>query len=129
MFSGTIALAKNFSRYTSKTLDEFVTQVYDVLTQHDGHYSEAYHRVTGAMMHYDWLTHYGHFEGVRRALMGLSQRKPFLGPLVACLPTLERRQHELETLFHEFYPVLLLRMRQWHQEVISESPNSFALHK
>ena len=112
-------LAKNFDQYASESLEIFVKHIYNSLQSHDGNYTAAYHRLTNAMIDYDWLNHYAHFDGVVRALQGLSRRRSFLEPLSDCVPSLERHQESLENIFHEFYPKLVQASRQWRDEIPS----------
>jgi acyl carrier protein phosphodiesterase len=110
-------LAKNFSQYAGDELDVFVTRAYKALAAHQGQYSPMYDRVVGAMMHYDWLNHYAEFDGVARALQGLSRRRDFLGPLVDCIASLELNYQTLSHLFTEFYPELLKSASVWCEEM------------
>jgi len=91
-------LAKNFDRYASEPLTVFVQRVYNTFKTHGGRYVEGYHLLTNAMIDYDWLNHYAHFDGVRRALQGLSRRRSFLEPLSDCVPSLERHQESLDKI-------------------------------
>ena len=100
-------LVRNFAIYTQEPLDDFVGRCYEALRQSDGGNSERYRRTTEAMMAYDWLTHYAEWDGVARALQGLSRRRPFLGPVADCVEVLEQHQGELQQLFATFYPELM----------------------
>jgi acyl carrier protein phosphodiesterase len=110
-------LAKNFSQYATDDLDVFVSRAYDALAAHEGQYSPMYDRVVSAMMRYDWLNHYAEFDGVVRALQGLSRRRDFLGPLVDCIDSLELNYQALSLLFTEFYPELLKSASVWCEEM------------
>ena len=106
-------LAKNFSIYSEEALSGFVSRSYHALKEHDGNYSQAYHQVINAMMNYDWLNHYAEFEGVVRALQGLSRRRPFLAPVADCVEVLDANYADLQKVFPSFYPALVNQCQIW----------------
>jgi acyl carrier protein phosphodiesterase len=102
-------LAADFGRYSSETLDAFLTRVYATIDPHIDRLPGSLGVVYPRMRDEGWLASYQTIEGIRRALGGISyrlSRRPRLAPSVHFLEDAVTRA-ELERLFHEFFPEVM----------------------
>ena len=109
-------LANAFHEHHHLSRKAFVTEAYAVLSRDVKAHGASYERLLSFMFEFDWLNGYADFEGVRRALQGLSRRRPGLGPLAECAPDLEANRDALNDLFRSFYPKLSALAQSWVQQ-------------
>jgi acyl carrier protein phosphodiesterase len=98
-------LARDFTRYSSEPLDEFLRRVYAAIDPHIEELPGRLRSVYPRMRDEGRLESFQSVEGIRLALGGISHRlsrKPQLAPAVRFLE--DDRRAGLERLFHEFFP-------------------------
>ncbi|HEV7428117.1 MAG TPA: ACP phosphodiesterase [Thermoanaerobaculia bacterium] len=99
-------LARDFMRYASEPLDQFLQRVYAAIDPHADELPGRLRIVYPRMRDEGWLESYQSIDGIRLALGGISHRlsrRPQLAPAVHFLRDPGPRA-ELERLFHEFFP-------------------------
>jgi len=98
-------LANDFTRYSSESLDAFLSRVYAAIDPHADELPGRLRFVYPRMRDEGWLSSYGSLDGIRLALGGISHRlsrRPQLAPAVHFLE--DDHRATLERLFHEFFP-------------------------
>ncbi|MDO4709791.1 MAG: ACP phosphodiesterase [Pseudomonadota bacterium] len=101
-------LARDWSRWSDKSLTQFCQRVYRILNT-DLHRLPAPLAAQAPLMQaHDWLGNYQHLTGTARAIAGIARRLSRNGErLVACFHTLVQHQAEADAAFARFFPQLL----------------------
>lgn len=99
-------LAINWHLYSKIPLDEFVNNVYAVLSANEQLMNEKALRILHYMKLHDWLYNYSNKEGIDRALKGLSRRATFKSNMEKGLEALEANYTAINQQFLEFFPQL-----------------------
>lgn len=97
-------LAKHWPAYSPVPLAQFAQRTYSSLQQHYRVMAPPAQRVFGYMRAHDWLTNYGHLQGVARTLSGLEQRARFPNQMSQAVEDLERDEPMYTQEFQAFFP-------------------------
>ena len=97
-------LARDWDAHAAEPLAAFADRAYRAFTRHEALLPARARLVVRAMARDDWLGGYGHPDGVRRALHGISGRLTRANPLAAGFAELARDYRRLEREFHELLP-------------------------
>jgi acyl carrier protein phosphodiesterase len=110
-------LAKNWSKYSKVTLDEFTAEIYESFQAYQGQIPIAVREVITRVAVEDWLGAYRNVLGVENTLGRISKRlsmrrnRTFL--LNLAVSELTTHYDALEYDFLEFFPELLLHVENW----------------
>ena len=99
-------LARNFSEFSSENLPDFTQRTYAVLTARQVEMPPRVQHFLPYMTEHNWLLHYAEFEGLKRALGGLSRRATAGSGMETAVGELEANYSAYETDFREFFPQL-----------------------
>ena len=103
-------LATTWDRYCSRSLDEFVTRVYENLGRHhDAGLPQPVPMVIKKMVREDWLRSYGTVEGIDQTFRRISRRLRHENPLPTAIEELEQNYDLIQDHFHTFFPQVLGR--------------------
>lgn len=110
-------LATHWARYHAQPLDLFC-QRSETIVKETGvtHLPERFVLVSENMWRGRWLESYRDLENIEFALKRMSERRSTMAPLTQCYPYLERHYDDLQQLFAEFYPKLLLASQDFSAE-------------
>ena len=100
-------LAKNWSNYSSITLDDFANRVYQVLQEHKKILPNRLKRILPDMIAYDWLASYKETTAIDRAINGLSYRIKRKNNLFGGVEELFLNYQQLQADFSLFFPELI----------------------
>jgi acyl carrier protein phosphodiesterase len=100
-------LAANFGILTGDSLPVFTRYFYKTLQQNTANFPDPASRMLGALVQYDWISHYPTIEGIDRSLKGVSRRTVFPSGLDTAVEDLERYYLEIGGRFDRFWPDLV----------------------
>lgn len=108
-------LAKNFNLYSSVSLQDHATSVYQIL--HDNHHflPEPAKRFYGYMTQNNILVNYGSLFGLETVLTHLSHRIRHRYELQLSVPILKQDYEEVENEFFAFFDELIAFCKQQHE--------------
>lgn len=99
-------LAKNWEKYDDRPLEEFAASVYTLMETYEPILPPKFTHTFKYMRKENWLVSYGTYEGIKRALTGISYRATFKSNLEAA-PYYLLKHHDLfERHFEAFFPEL-----------------------
>lgn len=103
-------LAVDFTRYSSEPLEVFLDRVHKAIDPHVNELPGRLRIVYPRMRDEGWLQSYQSLEGIRLALGGISHRLSRRPQLTLAVQFLEDAgtRAELERLFHEFFPDVMV---------------------
>lgn len=108
-------LARQFSRYSDVSLDDFAAATYETLRDADVSQIPRLSEVIARMREHDWLTGYARLESIQRALFYLSRRLKRHVALERSVEILEERYSEFESDFLRFFPDALAFATEWRE--------------
>lgn len=100
-------LARDWDKYSSTTLDEFVDVVYTNLRAHRLALPYPVPLAIEKIVCDDWLRGYATVEGIDRTFRRISRRLRHENPLATAVEELEQNYDELQAHFHSFFPDVL----------------------
>lgn len=101
-------LAKNFSHYSSLSLQDYADGIYKTLKDNFEFLPEHAQRFYGYMTERNILYHYSSLEGIETVLTHLSHRIRHRYELQLAIPILKSQYNEIEEEFSVFFDDLLL---------------------
>ena len=99
-------LARDFAHYSDETLPEFTRRVYAMLTARRAEMPARVQHFLPYLTGQNWLLHYAKFDGISRALGGLSRRALPGSGMETAVVELQANYAAYETDFRDFFPVL-----------------------
>lgn len=99
-------LALSWNSWSEIQLSEYVQRIYSVLREGRSYLNERGNKTFYYMSLHDWLSTYREWEGMHRALVGLSRRTKFESNLEFASKSLKKNSMILENKFFSFYPIL-----------------------
>jgi acyl carrier protein phosphodiesterase len=105
-------LAKNWSFFSSESLDEFSQKIYRILDNNQLILPEKIQRFLPAMKAENWLVLYRDFPGIELTFKRLSRRVKRENNLFLAIDDLEQNYVEIETDFLAFFPQAIDYVRQ-----------------
>ncbi|OUL37192.1 ACP phosphodiesterase [Nostoc sp. T09] len=110
-------LAKNWSQYSSVSLDEFTAEIYESFRAYPGQIPLVVREVISRVAAEDWLGSYRNVSGVENGLLRISRRlsrrrnRNFI--LTPAINELITHYDALEYDFQEFFPQLFSHVQNW----------------
>lgn len=103
----------NDARYFSvDSLGEFTQKTYDSLLAHHHLFDEKMNTFFSYMQQYNWLYYYKDIAGIERSIRGICKRHPRLGDAEKALEIFSDNYQNLQSLYADFFPVLLQKSRE-----------------
>jgi acyl carrier protein phosphodiesterase len=114
-------LAKQWYRYGEDGLEAFIARCRAEVYQDEIALSlpPSYQSVTGKMWQQGWLQSYTDWDSIIYAVQRLSHRRPRLGGLVECIPTLELHYPLLNDQFERLYPEVVADAQDFHRSLLA----------
>lgn len=109
-------LAKNWDRYSSKKLEQFTIDFYQMLEGHKGTLPDPARHMFTYMKRDNWLFNYRQTEGIHRALSGMSRRTSFESRMEHAVKDLKKNYDQFEAEFLTFFPDLQQRCKEFLEE-------------
>ncbi|WP_147676225.1 acyl carrier protein phosphodiesterase [Algibacter pacificus] len=100
-------LAKNWSTYSNKPLNEYVDTFYDSLEEHYNILPSRIQKMMPYMMSDNWLLSYASIDGISRVLEGMNRRTKNRSGMDKAVNELELFYNEFETEFSSFFDELI----------------------
>ena len=104
-------LAKDWKNHANDDLLEFTNKVYRILNQNKNLLPEHSKMRLYYMEKHNWLYNYRHYEGIKRALSGLSRRTIFENNMHEAASLLEVYEPQIKADFNEFFPEIRKHVR------------------
>ena len=99
-------LARYFPEFSSETLPNFTQRVYALLTARQPEMPPRVQHFLPYMTQHNWLLHYADFDGIGRALSGLSRRATPGSGMETAVTELQANYAAYGADFREFFPQL-----------------------
>lgn len=96
-------LAKNWGKYSSIPLEQFVNQTYITIENHLNILPERFQEMFFWMKKQNWLVHYRELEGIQSTLNGLTRRTSFESKMNEAPEVLLEKEKEFELIFFAFF--------------------------
>ncbi len=114
-------LAKNWYQYGEDELEVFIEWCGKEIAQDEIALSlpPSYQSVTSKMWQQGWLQSYRDWDNIIYAVQRISQRRPRLGELTACIPTLEIHYPLLNDQFKRLYPEVIADAQNFHRALLT----------
>lgn len=96
-------LGKNWERYSTIPLEDFVNQTYETIEHHLPELPETFAEMFYWMKSQNWLLHYREIAGIQKALNGLTQRTIFESKMNEATEVLLEKEIEFELIFFAFF--------------------------
>ncbi len=95
---------ESFFHISPTTLPDFAEKSYTAILQQPNILPDVVRRFLPRMQSENWLVQYGHIDGLRRALLGISRRATFQHNLDEAVPIVQEHYAELKENVHAFIP-------------------------
>lgn len=99
-------LALHWSTFHEGTVEDFAQECYSALARHPEWQAGRLKYALPYMREENWLVGYKTLEGIERTFKRVSTRGKYTAPIYHAMEDLHAHYHELEALFHRFYPEL-----------------------
>ena len=99
-------LARNFHDFSPESLPDFTQRVYALLTACQAEMPPRVQHFLPHLVAHNWLLHYAEFDGIARALHGLSRRATPGSGMETAVAELQANYTAYEADFREFFPQL-----------------------
>jgi acyl carrier protein phosphodiesterase len=99
-------LASTWKQWSAVSLANFTASRYDILFHHFNILPARAQRILPHMARHNWLMAYGEFEGLQRALTGMSNRTPFISRMEHAVHDLQNSYEYYHSEFQEYFPEL-----------------------
>jgi acyl carrier protein phosphodiesterase len=99
-------LAVDWSRYSNIPLQQFASQVYELMSQNLELFPSKVHQFLPYMISEDWLSGYANLEGIHDTLVGMSRRATFNSKMEQSLEDLKNDYVLYQEEFRLFFPEL-----------------------
>jgi acyl carrier protein phosphodiesterase len=106
-------LAKNWDAYSSQFLPDYADHCYETVLSFETILPEEVKYMMSFMVKQNWLINYARFEGIHRALAGMSRRTKFESKMDEASADLKRDYDSYENEFAEFFPLLMNYCSEW----------------
>jgi acyl carrier protein phosphodiesterase len=106
-------LATHFSHFSSTDLVDFAENAYLILEKHFAILPPKVQEFLPYMRTQNWLVRYGDLEGIRRSLIGVSQRAKFADNLDSAIANLQKDYEAFAQDFRDFFPELWQMTQDW----------------
>lgn len=100
-------LAKNWSAYSDKPLDEYIQDFYNSLNNNIHILPERFQKLTPFMINENWLLSYATVEGIQKVLNGMNRRTKGRSKMNEATKELKDYYQEFETDFTLFFKDLI----------------------
>ena len=104
-------LLRNWHRFSSVAVDDFIDQVYAELLNHRKAMLEKMQTVTGQIVRYDWFRSYRDMDNIGFALDRVANRIRFRHAFHGIIEEIQVHDQALEAHFLAFFPDLLERSK------------------
>ncbi|NVO19111.1 MAG: DUF479 domain-containing protein [Bacteroidetes bacterium] len=99
-------LATEWNKYSKESIENFTKSRYDLLFRNFQILPPRAQRILPHMARNNWLSAYAEFEGLQKALTGMSHRTTFVSKMEHAVTDLKISYKEYKTEFEEFFPEL-----------------------
>ncbi len=100
-------LSANWNDYSDEDIISFTTRMYKIAIKHYFILPPKTKRLLPFMAKSNWLAGYGTFEGIDRALKGMSGRTPFNSGMENATIDLKKDYDKYKTEFQTFFPEII----------------------
>ncbi len=111
-------LAKNWSKYSDESLEDFTKNAFDVLKNNFEILPEKAQHMLPFMVKHNWLLAYRKVEGLKRALYGISKRTKFASNLEDSIHELELHYDEFDEEFQLFFPQIIAHANKFKEKLM-----------
>jgi len=105
-------LAKNWSKYSTTPLEEYIEKFYDSLEDHYDILPARIQKMMPYMLADNWLLSYASIEGITRVLEGMNRRTKNRSSMHEAIVELETFYTEFEHEFSSFFEELIASSKQ-----------------
>jgi acyl carrier protein phosphodiesterase len=105
-------LLRNWDRFSSMPVDDFIDQVYAELLNHQQAMPEKMQTVTGQIVRYDWFRSYQNLDNIGFALDRVANRIRFRHDFHGIIEEIQGQDQVLEAHFLSFFPALVEHSRR-----------------
>lgn len=99
-------VANRAEEWISRSLEEFVEEVYSSLDKHTAHFPPVFQRMFPYMRSQNWLFHYKNEHGIFQSLNGLKRRATYIAEVDTAYSIFLKEKETLRDHFNRFYPEL-----------------------
>ena len=110
-------LARDWSVYSSETLEEFTARAYGVLIRKRAILPQKAQYILTYMVKHNWLLAYQQIDGIERALLGMSKRTKFQSHMEKAAQDLKANYELFSQEFHEFFPEIIRHTREFKENL------------
>lgn len=100
-------LAANWNNWSDEKLDDFTRRMFKTLNSRISSLPQRSQYILPYMIAENWLLNYRNFEGLNRALSGISSRTKFYSNLENATKHLKKNYQVYENSFNQFFPDLI----------------------
>ena len=117
-------LANNWSLYSNQSLDEFATEIYEILNRRKHEMPFKLQKQLSAMITGKWLQSYKTKAGLLNTLQMMDKRTAFPSIFTAALEHMEEDYELLNEEFNRFFPELILFVEEQIRKMNFTTPQS-----
>jgi acyl carrier protein phosphodiesterase len=100
-------LSTDWKTYSSESLDDFTDRMHSIIIKRFPILPDKSQRFIAYMKKFNWLTGYGTFEGLGRALNGMAIRTPFKSGMENAIKDLKEDYNLYQNEFQIFFPEII----------------------
>lgn len=101
-------LSANWNKYSGESMDDFTDRMYAILIRRYPILPEKSQRFIAYMKKFNWLSGYGTYEGLGRALNGMAIRTPFKSGMENAVKDLKLNYDLYQDEFRLFFPEMIV---------------------
>ena len=110
-------LARDWSVYSTETLEAFTQKAYTVLIRKQNMLPQKAQYILPYMIRHNWLLAYQDIEGIHKALSGMSRRTKFQSHMEKATEDLRADYDLFGEEFHEFFPEIIKHVRKFKKNL------------
>lgn len=114
-------LSVGWQEWSNEPLSDFTLRMYGILSESADILPLRTRHMLPYMMEHDWLSNYGTFEGLDRALNGMARRTPFYSNMETAAEKLQQDYKFYGDSFRHFFPELINHADLVRESVLAES--------
>lgn len=111
-------LTKNWEKYSTLSLDEFVGIIYEQTDKNLIHLEEDFCFMYSKLKEYKWLFHYDTEEGIDQVLWQFSRRLGFKNDLTQCMTIYQGQKAAIDKDFEDFMKSIVENSQPFIQQLI-----------
>jgi acyl carrier protein phosphodiesterase len=110
-------LSAGWAEWSDEPLKIFTSRMYDIIVSYEDVLPPRTLYMLPYMMNHDWLSNYGNFEGLNRALSGMARRTPFYSNMETAADKLKVDYEFYEESFNKFFPELIIHCNELRSDL------------